>query len=636
MDYINLSLQILTVLILVGYTFLLIKSRLNPKIVKWAAAIITLAGTFVFMYGYQTEGYQEGWVTLFLRGFFASIKMFLYENSAFESLVAQKSNPYFLDCFIIVYYGAILTSTSAIILLFGKRVKTFFVLTFGKKKFRHVFFGVNKNSQMIAKGIKDEEIAFIEFPGDGNGDEISLSNIINNMTADDKDSRNITGKHVTLLRAKRRLAQRDTEDGVLEDIGLAKLQRRIDANTSFYLLSDDEERNLEELLVVVSDESLRYNTTHACVKREGLGQTYNGVLGKTGAHLIYPSSLSVVDLMKSPDCHPIHEMAVNTDAEGRADGTVSGEFNALIIGFGETGQATTRFLYEFTSAIRKDGTPLPLHIYINDKRLGRLKSSFMFTCPEVEHDDIITYENTDLDSSEFWKKLISRLDSLNYIEISLGNDTANLNLACTIYGYAEKRRKNGFDNFRIYVRKKITPPYEKRLVRRLNEKAGQEVIRCFGEYDKIFTREMIVSKDFTGINVSATALVDKLQARYADISGNSKSGGQSYGETPGSFHEKKRIRRETHQFISRANHITTKLMLVGWDTNIDDNTLENMAKTEHLRYSRYLKAHGYTYEPEDDDVMKTNHQICTWEQLSEEDKQYHRNMVLASFATFEN
>lgn len=626
MDILDISLQVLTVVLLAAYAVILFKSRLNPKIVKRAAAIITLAGTALFMYGYRMEGYQGGWVSMFLRGVISAIKMFIYDNSIFESLEAQKASPYFVDLFILVFYSAILTSISAIILLFGKRVLTFLTLLFSRKKFSHVFFGVNLNSEMIAKGIQNEEIAFIEFPGDSD-DDISIAGMLKAASKEDKGASLFKAKHITLLRAKKKLAMRDTDESVLEQIGLKRLQKRIDEKTSFYLLSDNGERNLQDLLVLMSDERLKNITTHACVKREGLALSYHGVLGKTGAHLIYPSSLSVVDLMKSPDCHPVDVMDVNPD------GSVSGEFNALVVGFGETGQAATKFIYEFSSAIKKDGTPIPVHIHICDDAADRIKGYFSFTCPELEHDDIITYENHGIDTGEFWRHLLSILDSLNYVEISLGNDTVNLNLACTIYGYAEKKRKNGFKNFRIYVRKKVTPPYERRLVQRLNEKARMEVIRCFGEHEKIYTPQMIVSRDLSGINMSATSLAGKLKARYNELVGVEDI--PANNNTNDSFHDKRRIRREMHQFISRANHIPTKLALSGWDSHPGAETLETLARCEHLRFSRYLKAHGYAYDKDDDDVMKTNHQLCAWEELTEEERQYHRDMVTASLSVVE-
>lgn len=85
---------------------------------------------------------------------------------------------------------------------------------------------------------------------------------------------------------------------------------------------------------------------------------------------------------------------------------------------------------------------------------------------------------------------------------------------------------------------------------------------------------------------------------------------------------------ETHQYISRANHIPTKRLFC--DGEMTPEILDRMAMAEHLRYSRYLLAHGYSFASDDDDVLKTNHQLCSWNELSEDDRLYHRNMVSAS------
>ena len=624
MDYLDIALQVLTVLVLSAYAFILYKSKLNPKVVLRSALVIVLSGTALFVYGYVTEGYKAGPVSMFLRGLISSIKMFIYDNSVFESLNAQKQSPYFLDLFVLVFYMAILTSISAILMVFGKRLMTSLTLTFGRKKFRHVFLGVNRNSEHVASGISNDEIAFVEFPDDDSSGEVSLSGIFKNLTGGEGKEGGVSGKNVTLLRARRNLATRDASKNVLEGIGLKGLQRRIDAGTSFYLLSDDGNRNLRDLLIVVSDEKLQNNIVHASLKREGLAPTFGGVLGKTGAHFIYPSSLSVVELMKSYVCHPLYALDLGTAGAG----SVEGEFGAMVIGFGETGQAVTKFLYEFSSAIRPDGSALPVHIYVVDSNVEALKQDFLFTCPSLEGEDIISFENYDTNSSAFWQNLTSKLDSLNYVEVSTGNDSADLNIACTLYTYAFKKRKNGLKNLHIYVRKSVTPVYETSLVTRLNEKAGSDVIRLFGEYDKVYTPEMMVSGGSGGINISATSLAGKLQERYNGIAGIPEE--KTSSDEPETYHNKKRRRRELHQFIQAANHISSKLALAGWNTEPGPVALENLARTEHLRYQRYLKVHGYVYDPEDDDILKTSHQICSWEDLTDEDRQYHRNIVKAS------
>jgi len=616
-------------LVLVAYAFMLFKCRLNGKVLRRSALVILIAGISLYMYGFRLEGYSEGFVTCFLRSLLGAIKMFIYDGSVFEMLKAQ-SQTMFLDLFYLVLYAAMLTSISTIILLFGKRAMTYLILTFRRDKFKHVFLGVNMRSQTVAKGLKGSEVAFIEFPSDSESEEVSIKQALGNFANDDGTKGKLSGG-ITVLRAKRDLEHNESEAGVMEQMGLSKLARLVDSDTKFYILSENAEKNLNDLMMFINDKNLYNNTIHASVKREGVARSYQMVLGKSGAHFIYPSSLSIVELMKNHLCHPASVMTIDTNDDGQPNCSASGEFNALVLGFGEAGQAATKFLYEFSSAVRRDGTPLPVKIYINDSKLERLKGQFNFSCPDMEHGDILVYENNGLDSGQFWDTLLERIDKLNFIVISMKDDAVNLDVACAIFGYVQKKRKNGFENFRILVRKKHTPEYERKLVERLNEKAGREVIISFGEYNKVFTTDMIVSEKKSGINKSATNLSDKLIKKYLAVSGKEfKPVSENW-----SFHEKRKVRMEVHQFISRANHIPSKKDFTMGREGLTEAALENMARCEHLRYSRYLLAHGYSFSEEDDDVMKTNHHLCSWNRLSEEDRQYHRDIVKASLSVGE-
>lgn len=78
--------------------------------------------------------------------------------------------------------------------------------------------------------------------------------------------------------------------------------------------------------------------------------------------------------------------------------------------------------------------------------------------------------------------------------------------------------------------------------------------------------------------------------------------------------------------ISRANHAASLSILTGGVTEPGEESLLMLAKIEHLRYSRYLTAHGYSYGEEDDDVFNTNHQICSWGII--------RSLDFATFCSF--
>ncbi|MCQ2151165.1 MAG: hypothetical protein MJY46_04800 [Bacteroidales bacterium] len=615
--------QVLVVLILVAYAILLYRSRLNAKVIRTSALIILIAGTALNYYGLTLEPFVEGPVAMFFRSLFMTLEMFVYNFNLFELMAAQKQ-PLFLEMYILVFFAAMLTSVSAIIMLFGKRAMSHVVLFFRCKKFNHIFIGINSRSEVVARGIDNEEIAFIEFSSDTEESNFSVTNLLRGLEGD-KKSNVKTSRNKVILTAKRNFKPGYSGDNVFSTIGLDRLKRLVDKNTAFYILSENADRNLDELMALLGDSDLISNTIHVCLSREGVARYYKTTMKQTGVHFIYPSSMSVVELMKSPACHPASVLKPVLDNSGAPTGAVEGEFNALVIGFGETGQAVTKFIYEFSAAINTNGTPIPTHIIVNDDRIDRLKGPFFFDNPGLGDNGIISYESLGTESSEFWTKLIERLDNLNFISISMQDDASNLDLACTIFVYAMKKRRNGLDGLKIIVRKRDTLLHERKLVERMNEKAGHEVIICYGEYEKVFTPEMIVSKSNSGINRSATALADKISAAYESVSGQK----DLLKRRDESFHEKSRTRMELHQMISRANHIGTLSEFTNGSAKLSPSAIGNLARCEHLRFSRYLTAHGYSYAADDDDVFKTNHQICAWEDLTDADRKYHIDMVRA-------
>ena len=627
----SLLVQILAIAVLVWYSYLLLSSKHKAKVLPWAMGVIMVAGTGLYMYAFRLEGYVMGVFSNFFRSFLSAAKLFIYDNDLNEIHHAQ-SRPLFMDFFMAVYYGAVLTSTSALLMLIGKRARTSLLLAFRKKKFRHVFLGVNGRSIMIARGIKDQEIAFIDFPDKSNENKASLPYILKSMSGGDEDAVSQSMRHIRVFTAKRPLTLRSTAYGAFGQMGLARMAKLVDRDTSFYIMSDDMEANMHDLLALVSDPQLRENTVHACVKREGLAAQYQRVLDHTGAHFVYPSSLSVVGLMTNPTCHPANAIARVYDSEGNATGAARSDFHfdAMVVGFGETGQAVLKFLYEFSSAVTPDLRPMPMSIYVQDSQMDRIKGPFLFANPNLAGDNDIVFEDKGSDSSIFWDRLRERINDMNYIQISLGSDAANFELALKIYSYVEKFRRDRFENFMLVVRKSYTPEYELRLQARLNERAGHDVIVFYGENEKIFKPEMIVSKDESGISSTAVAKAEKIKQNYISVTGRQIARSDA-GMT---YPEKRRARRETHQLISRANHIASKLIFTDFDVELTPEKLENLAALEHLRFSRYMLLRGYTYGPEDDDVKLTSSHLCAWADLPDEKKQYHRDMVRASLSVF--
>lgn len=617
--------QIIPVMAVLAYAVVLFKSRLNPKLVKVAAAVILLSGTFLYMYGFSLEHFAQGFITCFFRSLILAVKMFVYDVELLEIEHAQHE-PLYLDLFYMVFYMAMLTSVSAIIMLFGKRARTLFSLFFRKRKYSHVFIGMNERSRLIAQGLDGDSVAILEFPDSEKKEEMSVRHAISHMPSNRQEYK--LSKWITVLTARRNLVPNMDSGNPFDRIGLSGLKGLIDADTSFYILSQDNDENLDRLMALLEDPDLQSNTIHVAVSREGATRYYKTTLKRTGVHFIYPSSMAVVELMNNPLCHPVKHMTPALDANGNPAGAVTGEWGAMVIGFGETGQAVTKFLYEFSAAVLPDGRTIPSRIIVADERVESVKGHFIFENPDMDYGNVISFENCGTESGLFWDSLMANMDNLNCIAISMGSDAQNLNLACTIFMYAMKKRKGGLENLTILVRKTHTLKHERELVAKMNERAGREVMVCYGEYDRIFVPSMILSGKGNSINMNANRLANLIRDAYLRVGGNCTDSVEQ-GE---SFHERSKVRMELHQLISRANHLASVRMISTGRHELADAALENLARREHLRYRRYLEAHGYVFDVTDDDILKTNRQLCPWEELKPEDRRYHHDMVLAQLA----
>jgi len=430
------------------------------------------------------------------------------------------------------------------------------------------------------------------------------------------------------LRAKRKISTLDATDNIFAGIGLKKLYEVIDPETVFYILSPDLDRNPNLTLSLVSDERIKGHVIHASVQRQGLAIPYKDALKDSRVHFIFPSSLSIVPVMKDVSLQPSSVMDVITDENGHGTGSVEGAFSALFVGFGETGQAAFKMAYELSAAVDSEGNPLPCKFYVQDKNMSFLQGRFMTTCPGLLEDGSIIFENCHCESNDFWKKIHERIDELKYIVIATGDDNRNLDLTGLILSFARKKRKNGVRDFKILVRKTVTTDKQLSLLKSYNTIAKADVVSFFGEVDQIFTPELIISQSESGINQAAVGSAALIQTRFIDLIDENAV---EWMDSPliASSQAKEiaaRVsRRNLHIFIGSANHADSKKSFCkGWTSaDIPAEVLSRLGRCEHTRISRYLKAHGYSYSAIDDETVKHSSMLVPWDKLEEKRKIFY-------------
>ena len=85
-----------------------------------------------------------------------------------------------------------------------------------------------------------------------------------------------------------------------------------------------------------------------------------------GIELIDSSFLSILELKQNKDAHPVNFVELEKDDTDKNTGIVTSSFNAMILGFGDTGQEALSYLYEFSAFLGKDGNLGVIQSLVNE------------------------------------------------------------------------------------------------------------------------------------------------------------------------------------------------------------------------------------------------------------------------------
>lgn len=244
-------------------------------------------------------------------------------------------------------------------------------------------------------------------------------------------------------------------------------------------LSENEKENIHAVSLLLKDQSLKSfvncpeSDNESGFKREVIfycHARYNSVhrvledrfmSGSRRVKVIDSSHISVENLKINEDLLPVNFVRVEKDA------TVSSSFNSLVVGFSEVGQDSVRFLYEYGTFVKTGSTDEDVkrsdfHIHVVDKCMADVAGSFIANAPAIKIsvpfikgmgniDALITLNQMDCQSIEFYHNLETWIKDLNYIVIATDNDELNITLAVRIFKMATRYRVD-MDNFCILAR----------------------------------------------------------------------------------------------------------------------------------------------------------------------------------------
>lgn len=677
---INLS-TIITTVILMAYAIFLYRitgrNRSSDKLIR-AFAIVALLGVayHIWLFSIIIDGksiQNVNPMSILLFSVQYSLEMFLANTIIIKNEVQTilGDKPLMFHVFLTLYGMAVLTSGFSIFHFLSRRLYNWFWLTFHKSSIKtHIFIGINDASLCLAEDIvktnkegtiKDEEqIVFIDLPDhqEGQLQGISIWDIIARFFKDSKETEKLSN-YVVLKAGK----------GV-ENITkwLKEEQNRV------YILSDSQPQNLS-ILENLWEHKEQYGfkcKIYCHAKKEGLINRYDSITDvEDRVTFIDSSYLSVVSLKKidSGKMLPVRFVDIAEDPVTKNKlGYVTSAFKCAIIGFGETGKESLKFLYEFGAFANKDNgkAPFKCHIFDNnlDKELGELGIDLATLQSPAAKEPEFELHSCAVGTIEFRAEMSKLINELNYIVICLGNDNLNVETALNVIECAAIESRDTNDKFCIAIKQMKTSKLNQDTLDNTN-KTFNNCIHPFGLTKDIWKMHVIsneeLDSDARRFYESYSELSDILNKELGyspNPSWEEREGTEGESIRSRIYKNRCAARRKKAQDYSNSLHKTTKQLLCKPNGNLADliltvnvdsqhctqkcnrvqqEILEHLAVCEHLRWEASHMLMGY--RPTDgktDELKKLHRCIRPYNELDDITKHYDWLVVKNSLAAIEN
>lgn len=663
------STPIVTIFVLATFLYIIgriVISRQSRTILtnnlKVFAFMVLIAGWGIYFYGYwQFYDEELNLISLTLRSFLSSIGMFALQSDLQYFVQEQAKNaPIFLSLFAIVHFLAALVSATFIINFVGVKIIAWQRMRRAKGQDLYIFWGINDNSIILADNIHKKIIGgmiiFVGTPKDveAGNQQLSLPTLINGQTHRKDRIRRIEGFDAIITYCSEDLSLEIIDDNkrtsIFTFIGLKSLSKMIrkskDRNIKIFFLSDNEKNNLESTSLLLdaiekNDEDLcgcqyldiycraRKNKENSVFEKLAYVKTIEAL---PNVHLIDSANLAVQILKKNVDYQPVSFVSPCTELA-----TVEEAFTALVIGFGETGRDAVRFLYEFGVFPNSEGKKSLYKCYAIDKQMNTLSGCFYNNAPALKNNTEIELLQMDCLSNDFWEWLDNKINSLNYIVISLGNDDTEMRLAINLLEKTYRSNKIT-DHFKIFIRT-YSKENERRMIEIVdfyNQKVGQELV-LFGKQEELYTYNNVIDED-------AIKQAKVFYAGYANTSLRDEKWDERHmmngkDKEDISLNDINAVIRKENQDIANYRHIDTKLRLVGLNRNclkedIDKLTNKqkmNLAVCEHLRWVASHEILGYVYGEEISNIRKTHNCLKPWQDLTTDYQKFDYSVIERTF-----
>ena len=642
------------------------------------AFALWLLGVVIYIVGFYND--QLNGLAIVPRAIISSFKMFVVSNDLARVQEVLRKDAVYMTVFSLVHFISAFITFLFIFKMVGYKIKSSLNIMLykwfrAKGRKAHVFWGVNEASLLLAEDIRKNEakdtIVFIDV--DKESDENSpkkatLSYITNSITVKNSEIVRFDAMGALVdhcFNGPSALMKNSDIFGALRLENIAQIVQKSE-RTSFYFFSDDEEQNVLAALNLQQDSRLnalaRKLVIYVHARKSASNEVvdhylqYDATASGMVIKIVDSACLSIDKLKQDTWVLPVNSVVVDTKR-----GVVESPFTAMIVGFGGTGLEAFKFLYEFGAFVGPDGKKSPFKCYAIDRKMNQLAGVVRSKMPAIREDELVLIKD-EVDSEPFWERMKTVIDELNYVVISLNDDTVGLSLAVNLFKFSLARRRMEAPKLKILVRcyANGTEWRMQEVIRNLNRSIPKDKveIRLFGEERELYKCDMILSesviedaKEFNRVYEGSVLSADEQWKRNfgeEEIRRLIEKKGMSR------YHAIYDINRRIKQNVSNVLHGTTKLILMGMDgkdassklkryceivgtrkkesveyacSDDEKRQLLNLARVEHERWIASHKLMGYIYQKENDHVQKHHKCICPWGALDECTQSYDYNVV---------
>ncbi len=540
-------------------------------------------GLIVYFIGYHMNA-PGRWVSNSLQAVYSTCRLFLMGNDLVEIKDKVHGNPTFILWFSVINTSAAFIFVFVFLNLFGKLILNKIRVRFNNPKSIYIFYGVNEPSILLGNDIISK-----------NGKKFIA--YINNLDSNETDNMyykiESIGAFILSRKSPLESLKLNNEDSIISSNEKKDANVRICVNndylskfhllskvlkkpTHLFFLTENEDVNIRSALSAIGEISTGTVSTditlYIRIKSTDLEELYYKRLSPKikGVTLRFINDAEITARQLLMKCHPVD--FVEPDS---LKSVAKSDFNLMLVGFGNTGDAVLRKLVEAGQFVGNQ-----FNAWIIDKDVNSRAGSFMNRYPGISKICNIRFLQMETGEVRFFDLIRENFNTLDLIIIALGDDTLNVHTAVDIHQLILK--KNNV-SIRTLIRMKDDDNYDCLF---LNDENKEMIF--FGREKNIYTEDIILRE-----RLEITAR--KVHAFYSK---NKSTSVESWN-----------LISRTKQLsnISVAEHFHAKLKMTGLsvekiksmnDVNefvsyLNEESLRNLAIGEHLRWAAQLYVNGW-------------------------------------------